>query len=159
MDDDNLWNETPLTKSEWLSSHIGSTVNIKLESVQPSGSFKVRGISQFMKQKFGLNDKIDTFVTTSPSNAGMAAAYTAMKLNCKCIMILDVTQREDNDLIDVFEQQYGAEVIYYGEEWNEADEYAEKLCAEKKNFCYVPIFDHPAIFDGNSAIVQELGCV
>eukprot|EP01084_Bolivina_argentea_P300683 518548_1 len=63
----NLWIETPLIKSEWLSSCMdeASIVNLKLEALQPSGSFKIRGISAFMKHKYGLNAQIDCFVTTS----------------------------------------------------------------------------------------------
>ena len=52
---DDLWIQSLLIKSEWLSSHLSSNkedeyiVNLKLDALQLLGSFKIRGISQFMK--------------------------------------------------------------------------------------------------------------
>lgn len=159
---DDLWIESPLIKSEWLSRFLGSgdskyRVNIKLDAVQPSGSFKIRGISTYMKKQYGLSSSIDTFISTSSANAGMAVAYTAQKLNCKCLIILDETQRDSNELLQELETTYNAEIKYHGSTWNEADEYAIKLGSDSSGkYHYVPMFDHPAIFDGHSSIIREL---
>lgn len=158
-----------MIKSEWLSSYLseddndnkdnnednGYIVNLKLDALQPSGSFKIRGISSFMKHKYLNNLDISIFVTTSSANAGMAVAYSAMKIGCKCIVILDNTQK-DNELLNVFKKEYGAEIQFHGETWNDADEYAIKLCNDNKEYLYVPMFDDPLIFDGHSSIIREL---
>jgi len=165
-----LWIKSPLLKSEWLSQAMGDDcrVNVKLEALQPSGSFKIRGISTFMKQQYALNANIDTFITTSSANAGMAVAYTAQKLNCKCLVILDKTQNS-NELLPVFADQYHAKIEFHGNTWNEADEYALRLVGaadddqeqqasarKHANYCYVPMYDNVAIFNGHSSIISEL---
>eukprot|EP01083_Nonionella_stella_P009789 28048_1 len=154
----NMWIETPLIKSEWLSSCMdqASIVNLKLEALQPSGSFKIRGISAFMKNEYGLHDRMNCFVTASASNTGMAVAYTASKLNCKCMVILAKSQR-NNPLLPILENDYGAKVEFQGDTWTEAEAYANKLCANNSRMCYVPVFeDNPVILHGHSSIVSEL---
>ena len=132
-----------------------NTVNLKLDALQASGSFKIRGISQFMKRKYLNNLDISIFVTTSSANAGMAVAYSAKKIGCKCIVILDNGQK-NNELLDLFKDEYGAEIQFHGSSWNDADEYALKLCEDNKQYLYVPMFDDPLIFDGHSSIIREL---
>eukprot|EP01083_Nonionella_stella_P091334 255359_1 len=86
----------------------------------------------------------------------MAVAYTAYKLKCKCVVILDESQR-NNELLPVFEEEYGAKIEFYGASWNKADEYALELCSDNaQTMCYVPMFDDPVIFHGHSSIVSEL---
>lgn len=183
MEEDAVLNETPLIKSDWLSSHLSSknSVYLKLDSLQPSGSNAIRGISSFMKQKY-LNDKrIDTFVTSSINNTGIATAYMAMKLNCRCLIILPESMKKElnnnNDknerqqlLIKKLEDEYGAEIKYHDNISNNndddhesdkyvADEYAQKLGAhEHGNYCYVPseLVHDPLIFDGYTNIIREI---
>lgn len=125
-----LWLNTPLLSSEWLTTHIGGKckqVTLKLDALQHSGSFKVRGMSSFMKQQLKQsNNKINTFVSTSSANAGMAVAYVAKKLNCECLIILDETQTQ-NELLPRFKSDYNAKIKFHGANWNEADKYANNL--------------------------------
>ena len=155
---DNLWIISPLLTSEWLTSHIGGhckAITLKLDALQNSGSFKVRGMSTFMKKQLRSNDKINTFVSTSSANAGMAVAYVAKKLRCQCLIILDETQRE-NELLSGLRDEYNAKIQFNGSNWNEADKYAIELCKMQNNFCYVPMFDDAAIFEGHSSIIHEI---
>eukprot|EP00485_Elphidium_margaritaceum_P002382 CAMPEP_0202688518 /NCGR_PEP_ID=MMETSP1385-20130828/4016_1 /ASSEMBLY_ACC=CAM_ASM_000861 /TAXON_ID=933848 /ORGANISM="Elphidium margaritaceum" /LENGTH=418 /DNA_ID=CAMNT_0049343511 /DNA_START=52 /DNA_END=1308 /DNA_ORIENTATION=- len=157
-----MWLETPLIRSDWLTSLFGTSdsvaVNLKLDALQPSGSFKIRGISAFMKQVYEADPAVDTFVTTSSANAGAAVAFTAKQLNCRCLMILDETQK-DNELLPLFKQRYGAVVEFHGAAWNEADDYALKLVSKNAlqgRYRYVPMYDHPLIFKGHSTLIPEL---
>ena len=70
---------TPLTSSRTLKNATGKNVAFKLESLQPSGSFKLRGIGYLCQQEAmrGAN----AFVASSGGNAGVAVAYSGMKLN------------------------------------------------------------------------------
>jgi len=178
VDRSEFLNESPLIKSNWLSSSLssGNNVYLKLDSLQPTGSNLIRGISSFMKREY-LNDKrIDTFITTSISNEGIATAYTAMKLNCKCLIILPLSMKdsmiakeEDDDdennerqkaLFNTLEQEYGAEIQYHdSESLDDTDEYAQRLGQhENKNYCYVPSerIATPLIYDGYTGIIREI---
>lgn len=152
-----LWIKSPLKYSSWLSSCLGddASVKLKMEAMQPSGSFKIRGISECMKQKYSSKNTIKTFVTTSSSNAGMAVAYTAQQLNLKCKVILDESQRE-NELIKELTETYGAEVEFEGDTWNEADDYALKMCSGSDTLQYVNMYNDPLIWNGHSSILTEL---
>jgi len=152
-----MWIKSPLKHSPWLSSCLGKdgSVKLKMEAFQPSGSFKIRGISECMLQNYTMNKKIETFVTTSSANAGMAVAHTAQQLKCKCKVILDESQR-DNELIKDLTETYGAEVVFEGENWNEADEYAFKMCKASTKMQYVNMFNDPLIWNGHSTIITEL---
>jgi len=152
-----MWVVSPLIRSEWLSHELGlrDGVHLKMESLQPAGSFKIRGISSFIQRTRRLKEGVDTFVTTSSANAGMAVAYAARALHCECRVILDESQR-DNELLDALRTYYGAVVEFKGSSWNEADEFAQSLCRTTERMQYVPMFDHPFIFSGHSSIVREV---
>ena len=136
-----MWIVSPLIRSEWLSNFLNNegVVQLKMEAMQPSGSFKIRGISKCM-QKMGATCKgLDAFVTTSSANAAIATAYVAREMGEKCRVILDESQR-DNKLIPVMKSHYGAEVEFKGSTWNEADQYARKLCSKSAGkLQYVPM--------------------
>jgi len=147
---------TPVKVSSWLSNHLGPDheVKLKIEAFQESGSFKIRGISFFMKNVFRTQPTVSTFVTSSSANAGMAVAHAAQKLGCKCRVVLDEGQR-NNSLIPTFTERYGAEVVFQGATWNEADEYAQEMCDKEGHMAYVPMFDDPHIFNGHSSMLDS----
>lgn len=137
---ESMWTVSPLIRSEWLSHELGITdgVNLKMETLQPSSSFKIRGISWFMSKVLVESKDIDTFITTSSANAGMAVAYAARELQCKCLVILDETQKQ-NELVHVLKSYYGATIEFKGSNWNEADQYAHSLCSKSTKLQYVPM--------------------
>jgi len=59
-------------------------------------------------------------------------------------------------LIKEFTETYGAEVEFQGEDWNEADEYAFKMCSESSKIQYVNMFNDRIIWNGHSSIITEL---
>lgn len=77
---------TPLLESWALSQVAGTTVFLKCENVQPSGSFKIRGIGHFCQEvaKKGCRH----LVCSSGGNAGIAAAYAARKLGIPATIVL-----------------------------------------------------------------------
>jgi len=154
---DSLWMKSPLKCSDWLSKSLGKedSVKLKMETMQPTGSPKIRGISECMQQNYNNNKKIDTFVTSSCGNAGMAVAYAAEQMKCNCKVILDYSQR-DNPMIEVLTEMYGANVEFAGSTWEEADEYAMELCDQSPQMEYVNTFDDPIIWNGYSTIITEL---
>jgi len=70
---------TPLIESLALSQKLGKEVSLKMENMQPTGSFKIRGIGLLCQT--GKDQGIRRFVSSSGGNAGYAAAYAGRKLN------------------------------------------------------------------------------
>jgi L-serine/L-threonine ammonia-lyase len=66
--------KTPLIENTVLSKHIGANVLLKLDSFQPSGSFKIRGIGHMCKESLKNNKNIKKFICSSGGNAGYAVA-------------------------------------------------------------------------------------
>ncbi len=75
---DNLYIETPLIFSDPISRKFGSNIYLKMEALQPSGSFKNRGIGHYCSQS--KKEGAKEFVSSSGGNAGLAAAFAAQKL-------------------------------------------------------------------------------
>ncbi|CAF0724486.1 unnamed protein product [Brachionus calyciflorus] len=151
--------ETPLLKSHEISllnSNNGFERNIylKLDNCQPSGSFKIRGIGHLIKENL-LNNNIETVISSSGGNAGLAAACTAQKLGIKSVIITPTTVFPS--VVDKL-KSYGAEVIIHGDIWDEADKQARDLCNKNKSALYVPPFDNELIWKGNSSIIEEIKC-
>ena len=71
---------TPLHASAWLSHHAGARVSLKLESMQVTGSFKIRGALNALL-KLGANYDRE-IVTSSAGNHGRAIAYAAERIMC-----------------------------------------------------------------------------
>jgi len=133
-----------------MSDAANTDVYLKLESLQPSGSFKNRGIGNYCAKKIKQGAK--EFVCSSGGNAGLAASYSARKLNVPITVVLPestpVMMREKI-------KAQKASVIVHGKDWYEADQYTHMLCEQKKA-CYVPPFDDPLIWEGNATIIDEV---
>nr|XP_039249608.1 L-serine dehydratase/L-threonine deaminase-like [Styela clava] len=142
--------KSPYKKSSSLSNCCGLNVYIKLDNVQPSGSFKMRGIGHLCS-KFAEKGA-SKFVCSSGGNAGLAAAYAARELGKPCQIF---TPESTPKFIVQNLRDYGAEVIVEGEAWDESNTRAKKE-AEKPGCVYVSPFDHPDIWEGNSTIIDEI---
>ncbi|KAF6082871.1 serine dehydratase like [Phyllostomus discolor] len=130
---------TPLLESWALSQVAGVPVFLKCENVQPTGSFKIRGIGHFCQEvaKNGCRH----LVCSSGGNAGISAAYCARKLGIPATIVLP----ESTSLQVVRRLQgEGAEVQLAGKVWDEANLRAQEL-AKRDGWVNVPPFDHPLI--------------
>ncbi|KAK0665583.1 putative catabolic L-serine/threonine dehydratase [Cercophora samala] len=157
------WIESPLIYSAHMSRNAGCNIYLKLENVQPSGSFKSRGIGNMMLEAF-LSAQSTTpstkihFLCSSGGNAGLACATTSLSLPNSTATI--VVPLSTSPLMIQKLKDAGAEVVQKGSSWIEADTYLkEELLAKNetgvKNV-YVPPFDHPAIWRGASSLVDEV---
>lgn len=142
--------KTPLLYSDSLSTITQNNVYLKLELLQPSGSFKNRGIGHYCTEK--AKEGAREFVCSSGGNAGLAASYSAKKLNLPITVVLPHTTPQM--MIDKIKSN-GANVMQKGSDWQEADLYAQSLCKEQ-GVCYVPPFDDPLIWKGNATLIHEL---
>ncbi|XP_073864065.1 serine dehydratase-like isoform X4 [Macaca fascicularis] len=130
---------TPLLESWALSQVAGMPIFLKCENVQPSGSFKIRGIGHFCQEmaKKGCRH----LVCSSGGNAGIAAAYAARKLGIPATVVLP-----ESTSLQVVQrlQGEGAEVQLTGKVWDEANLRAQEL-AKRDGWVNVSPFDHPLI--------------
>ncbi|XP_077164591.1 serine dehydratase-like [Paroedura picta] len=141
---------TPVLESIALTQAAGSKVYMKMENVQPTGSFKIRGIGYFCQEvaKRGCQH----FVCSSGGNAGLAAAYAARKLGIPATIILPESAAAST--MKMLES-LGAEVEIFGKVWDEADDRATVL-AKERGWVKIHPFDHPSVWKGHSSLVKEL---
>ncbi|KYK58760.1 hypothetical protein DCS_05778 [Drechmeria coniospora] len=93
------WIETPLVRSTALSKAAGCNILLKLENLQPSGSFKCRGIGNFVLQKLArlraqTGPSAATrahFYISSGGNAGLACVHAAARLGCRATVVVPLS--------------------------------------------------------------------
>ncbi|XP_030625670.1 serine dehydratase-like [Chanos chanos] len=141
---------TPLLESTDMSKRAGTTVYLKMESSQPSGSFKIRGIGHLCQSVVASGSK--GVVCSSGGNAGMATAYAARKLNIPATIVVPSSTPQ---LILQKLRDWGASVHVFGKVWDDANTEALRL-VQTEGLGYVPPFDHPLLWKGHSSIVWEL---
>ncbi|XP_051828807.1 L-serine dehydratase/L-threonine deaminase isoform X1 [Antechinus flavipes] len=151
MSQEPLHVKTPIRDSMALSKVAGTTVYLKMDSAQPSGSFKIRGIGHLCKT--WAERGCEHFVCSSAGNAGMAAAYAARKLGIPATIVVPNTTPP---LTIQKLKGEGAMVKVVGETLAEAFELAKALAKNNPGWIYVPPFDDPLIWDGHTSIVKEL---
>ncbi|KAI1444824.1 pyridoxal-phosphate dependent enzyme [Annulohypoxylon stygium] len=154
-DPQNIWIETPCIPSAPLSRAAGCNIFLKLENLQPSGSFKSRGIGYMMQQAMlSKNSSNVHFYCSSGGNAGLACATAAGILGRPCTIVVPMLTKPH--MIDKM-RLLGAEVIQIGAHWALADAHLRSvLLANDPAGVYVPPFDHPDVWKGASTIVDEL---
>jgi L-serine/L-threonine ammonia-lyase len=141
---------TPLWHSLPISRLAGKPVYLKMEALQPVGSFKIRGIGLLCQKALAAGAK--QFVSSSGGNAGVAAAYAGRELGIKTTVYVFAGVPETAKLRM---QEFGAEVVMAGPSWAEAHAMASEL-AEKQGAFYVHPFDHPDLWAGHSTLVDEV---
>ncbi|XP_039581977.1 serine dehydratase-like [Passer montanus] len=141
---------SPVLESLSLSEAVGTKVLMKLENVQPSGSFKIRGIGHLCQDaaKKGCRH----FVCSSGGNAGLAAAFAAREL---ALPITVVLPSSSGPTAVRKLQQLGAMVEVYGKVWDDANSRAQEL-AKTEGWVIIPPFDHPLVWEGHASLVREL---
>ncbi len=141
--------QTPLVESRALSIQAGRPVWLKLEAVQPSGSFKIRGIG-FACQEYARRGA-RRFISSSGGNAGIAVAYAGRKLGIPVIVVVpETTTARAKGLI----VQEGAEVIVHGASWQDANALAVSMLGESDAFLHP--FDDPLLWRGHATIIDEV---
>ena len=141
--------ETPLLLHRPLSARLGKQVLLKMDNLQPSGSFKLRGIGAMCQR--AVQHGASHLVCPSGGNAGFAAAVAGASMGVRTTIVVPQSTHES---VRQTIRDIGADVIVYGEVWDEANEEALRLSAPSGSV-YVPPFDHPDIWDGNATLIDE----
>ena len=109
---------TPLKPSRTLSRQLGQSVSLKLETVQPTGSFKLRGAANLILS-LTPEEREHGLVTTSAGNHGRAVAYVAERLGIRSVIFL--SERVPANKVQAI-RELAAEVVVAGGCFDEAME-------------------------------------
>lgn len=146
--------ETPLVQSLGLSRALGKHVWLKLDALQPSGSFKIRGIGLACETYRQQGKK--KFIASSGGNAGLAVAYAGRKLGVPVTVVIPrSTPAHARTLLEL----EGATVVVHGAAWSEAHSHA--LCLLDDESALIHPFDDPLLWEGHSSVIDEViaaGC-
>ncbi|XP_042297441.1 L-serine dehydratase/L-threonine deaminase [Sceloporus undulatus] len=142
---------TPLRESVTLSKLAGTKVYLKLDSAQPTGSFKIRGIGHFCKTWAERGCK--RFVSSSGGNAGLAAAYSARRLGIPATIYVPTSTPVFT--IERLKDE-GSNVCVEGEMLAESTKAAKELVKNNPEWVYVSPFDDPLIWEGHMSLVREI---
>ncbi len=143
--------ETILEKSIFYSQKGTANVFLKMENLQYTGSFKVRGA---MNKILSLSkEELERgVVTASTGNHGAAVAFSLSKLGAKGIVF--VSEKASVSKIGAI-KRLGAEVRHIGDDPIEAENYARKYALEN-NLAYISPYNDPQIIGGQGTIGVEL---
>ncbi|KAJ5678714.1 L-serine dehydratase [Penicillium macrosclerotiorum] len=158
------WIETPLIESATLSKLAGCRIFLKLELLQPSGSFKSRGIGNLILAAAtnpANQHKSLHFYSSSGGNAGLAAVHAARTLGHPCTVVLPTSTKPL--MLSRLRAAGVTAVIQHGATWADADRYLRAQFIDDKAAAahghvavYVPPFDDPLIWAGAGTMVPEI---
>jgi len=145
-----LHRQTPTWESGSLSKTSGAMVLLKMEALQPTGSFKIRGIGYACQARHEAG--ATRLVCSSGGNAGYAVAYSGRALGAEVIVVVPETT-------PVFMRETirreNATVIEHGKSWDDAHAYASEL-SKQAGTAYIHPFDDPLIWRGHASMIEEI---
>jgi threonine dehydratase len=142
---------TPLDYSKTFSQLSHNEVYLKLENLQKTGSFKVRG-SYNKLISLAKEELQKGVVAASAGNHAQGVAYSSHMLEVNCTIVMPKGAPLSKVLAT---KQYGAEVILEGNVFDEALAHALEL-SEKKNATFIHAFDDHAVIAGQGTVGLEI---
>jgi threonine dehydratase len=142
---------TPLVTSDALSRTAGAPVHLKLEQLQITGSFKLRGATNAVRA-LSPEQQARGVVGVSTGNHGRGLAYAARQAGVRCIICM--SRLVPRNKVEGIEAQ-GAEVRIVGASQDEAQHEVDGLVAEE-GMTMLPPFDHEDVIAGQGTLGLEL---
>jgi len=143
--------QTPVLHSERLSERLGCEVWLKLENLQVTGAFKIRGATNCIAQLTG-EEKARGVITASAGNHAQGVAATALAAGIDATIVMP----ETTPLVKVQQtEQYGPQVILWGEDFEDAQTHAGSLAAER-GLTFVHPFDDDRVIAGQGTVGLEI---
>lgn len=143
--------ETKLVYSKHFSEQTGNKVFLKPENMQLTGAYKVRG-AYYKISTLTEEERAKGLITASAGNHAQGVAYAAKSFGAKAVIVMPTT----TPLIKVNRtKSYGAEVVLYGDVYDEACAYAYEL-AEEHGYTFIHPFDDEAVATGQGTIAMEI---
>ncbi|MBQ7066622.1 MAG: threonine ammonia-lyase [Lachnospiraceae bacterium] len=142
---------TELIFSEFLSAQTGNKVYLKPENMQFTGAYKVRG-AYYKMSTLTDEERSKGIITASAGNHAQGVAYAAKKYGTKAVIVMPTT----TPLMKVNRtKSYGAEVVLYGDVYDEACAKAYEL-ADEHGYTFIHPFDDLAVATGQGTIAMEI---
>jgi threonine dehydratase len=142
---------SPLLHSAWLSEVYGCEVYLKLENMQPIGSFKIRGAS-FRISKLSAEERSCGVIAASAGNHAQGVAWGSRLQGITAKIVMPRTA----PLLKIENTRaLGAEVLLAGENYDGAFAHAQTLVAAEGRV-YVPAFEDPHVIAGQGVVALEL---
>jgi threonine dehydratase len=142
---------TPLVRSKFLSELCNGNVFLKLENQQLTHSFKIRGVINKLLS-LSVEEKAKGVITASAGNHGQAVAYGAQKLGFKAKIVVP-THAPQVKVEGI--RQFGAELLLYGETYDEAEKKAKELAAQEGKL-YISPYNDERIIAGHGTVGLEI---
>ena len=118
--------ETKLLYSQYFSEQTGNKVYLKPENMQVTGAYKIRG-AYYKISTLTDEERAKGLITASAGNHAQGVAYAAKAYGAKAVIVMPTT----TPLMKVERtKSYGAEVVLYGNVYDEACEHAYRLAEE-----------------------------
>ena len=143
--------ETKLVYSDYFSAQTGNKVYLKPENMQLTGAYKLRG-AYYKISTLTKEERAKGLIAASAGNHAQGVAYAAKCYGVKAVIVMPNT----TPLIKVNRTKgYGAEVILYGDVYDEACAHALNL-AKEKGYTFVHPFDDLDVATGQGTIAMEI---
>lgn len=143
--------ETKLIYSDFYSKLTGNKVYLKPENMQFTGAYKLRG-AYYKISTLTDEERSKGLITASAGNHAQGVAYAAKCFGVKATIVMPTT----TPLIKVNRtKSYGANVVLFGDVYDEACEYAYKL-ADENGYTFIHPFDDPVVATGQGTIAMEI---
>ncbi len=143
--------ETKLIYSDFYSKSTGNKVYFKPENMQLTGAYKLRG-AYYKISTLTPEERQKGLITASAGNHAQGVAYAAKEFGVKAVIVMPTT----TPLIKVNRtKSYGAEVILFGDVYDDSCKKALEL-AEENGYTFIHPFDDPAVATGQGTIAMEI---
>ena len=143
--------ETKLIYSDYLSKQTGNKVYLKPENMQFTGAYKLRG-AYYKSSTLSEEEREKGVITASAGNHAQGVAYAAKCYGMKATIVMPTT----TPLIKVNRtKSFGAEVVLYGDVYDEACAKAYEL-AQEHGYTFIHPFDDLAVATGQGTIAMEI---
>ncbi len=142
---------TKMIYSDYFSELTNNQVWLKPENMQLTGAYKVRG-AYYQISTMTEEERARGLITASAGNHAQGVAYAAKKYGVRAVIVMPTT----TPLIKVNRtKSYGAEVVLYGDVYDESYEYARTL-SEEKGYTFIHPFDDLTVATGQGTIAMEI---
>jgi threonine dehydratase len=142
---------SPLLYNPWMSEIYGCEIYLKLENMQPIGSFKIRGATYKISQLTPRERKAGV-IAASAGNHAQGVAWGSQKLGVDALIVMPKAA----PLVKIKNtESLGAKVVLEGDDYQEAYLHAKKL-AKKTGRTFVHAFNDPVVIAGQGTLGLEL---
>lgn len=142
---------TPLVYSDFFSKQSGNKVYLKPENIQHTGAYKIRG-AYFRISMLSDEERRRGLITASAGNHAQGVAFASQKFGAKAVIVMPTS----TPLMKVNRtKSYGAEVVLYGDVYDDAYAKAMELSSEH-GYTFIHPFDDPYVCAGQGTIAMEI---